>query len=197
MRYGFACDKPYIAWPAPVSHCGERGASREVVTCGTRFCVRRQAWFRKEVPMMKYLALAIPLLFVQPAQAELLRKESPYPVAETIDRLEAVAKERGLTIFARIDHAAGAKTVGKELRPTLLLVFGSPAVGTPLIEAEQTMGLSLPLKALAWQDASGKVWLAYDAPAGIAAERGVSKDHPVVGRMTQALNALTDVAVKK
>jgi uncharacterized protein (DUF302 family) len=78
-----------------------------------------------------------------------------------------------------------------------LIVLGSPATGTPLIQAEQTMGLSLPLKALAWQDAAGKVWLGYDAPAGVAAERGVPRDHPVVGQITKALGGLTDAAIKR
>jgi uncharacterized protein (DUF302 family) len=147
--------------------------------------------------MVKLAALAVALVVSLPANAELIRKESPYPVAETADRLEAVAKERGLIIFARIDHAAGAKKVGQELRPTILIVFGSPATGTPLIQTEQTMGLSLPLKALAWQDAAGKVWLGYDAPAGVAAERGVPRDHPVVGQITKALGGLTDAAIKR
>ena len=147
--------------------------------------------------MVRLAALAVVLFVSLPANAELVRKESPYPVAETVDRLEAAAKARELIIFARIDHAAGAKKVGQELRPTVLIVFGSPAVGTPLIQAEQTMGLSLPLKALAWQDAAGKVWLGYDAPADVAAERGVPRDHPVVGRIAKALNGLTDAVIKR
>jgi uncharacterized protein (DUF302 family) len=69
-------------------------------------------------------------------------------------------------------------------------------VGTPLMQAEQTMGLSLPLRALAWEDAAGKVWLGYDAPAGIAAERGLPKDHPMIVRLEAALKSLTDEAVK-
>jgi uncharacterized protein (DUF302 family) len=147
--------------------------------------------------MVRLAALAVALVVSLPANAELIRKESPYPVAETVDRLEAAAKARGLIIFVRVDHAAGAKKVKQELRPTVLIVFGSPAVGTPLIQAEQTMGLSLPLKALAWQDAAGKVWLGYDAPAAMAAERGVPRDHPTVGQVTKALGALTDAAIKK
>lgn len=147
--------------------------------------------------MVRLAAPVVALVVSLPANAELIRKESPYPVAETIDRLEATAKARGLIVFARIDHAAGAKKVGQQLRPTVLIVFGSPATGTPLIQAEQTMGLSLPLKALAWQDAAGKVWLGYDAPAGVAAERGVARDHKTVGQIAKALGALTDAAIKK
>ena len=93
------------------------------------------------------LAAILALIVTGQAQAELARKERPYPVNQTIERLEAVLKERGLTVFATIDHAAGAKTVNQQLRPTTLIIFGSPAAGTPLIQAEQTMGLSLPLKA--------------------------------------------------
>ncbi len=81
--------------------------------------------------MIRFAALTVAFFAISlPASAELIRKESPYPVAETIDRLEAAAKARGLIIFARIDHAAGAKKVGQELRPTVLIVFGSPATGS-------------------------------------------------------------------
>ena len=143
------------------------------------------------------LAMVAAAFLASTANAEVVRKESPHSVAVTIERIEAVIKERGLAVFNKIDHAAGAKAAGQELRPTVLIIFGSPAVGTPLIQAEQTMGLSLPLKALAWQDAAGKVWLGYDAPASMAAERGVAKDHPVIGRITGALNGITDAAVKQ
>jgi uncharacterized protein (DUF302 family) len=94
------------------------------------------------------------------AQAELVRKQSPHSVGETIDRLAAVVKGKGLTVFARIDHAAGAKKVDLDLRPTELIIFGSAKVGTPLMQAQQTMGLDLPLKVLAWQDDGGRVCLA-------------------------------------
>lgn len=144
-----------------------------------------------------WLFTAAALLITVPASAELIRKESAYPVAETVDRFEAAAKKRDLTVFSRIDHAAGAKKVGQDLRPTVLLIFGSPAVGTPLIQAAQTMGLSLPLKVLAWQDADGKVWIGYDAPADMAAAHSLPRDHPVIGRIAGALDALTDVAAKR
>ena len=94
--------------------------------------------------------------------------KSPHSVKETIDRFEAAAKARGLNVFLRVDHAAGAKTIGKALRPTELLVFGNPQGGTPLMECAQSVGIDLPLKALAWQDASGQVWLGYNDPQFIA-----------------------------
>jgi len=131
------------------------------------------------------------------AQAELVRKQSPHSVAETIDRLAATVKAKGLTVFIRIDHAAGAKKVDLDLRPTELIIFGSAKVGTPLMQAQQTMGLDLPLKVLAWQDEGGKVWLAYEAPADMAAAHGLPKDNPVIKKVTGALDALTSAAVKK
>jgi uncharacterized protein (DUF302 family) len=131
------------------------------------------------------------------AQAELVRKQSPHSVGETIDRLAAVVKGKGLTVFARIDHAAGAKKVDLDLRPTELIIFGSAKVGTPLMQAQQTMGLDLPLKVLAWQDDGGRVWLAYEAPADMAAAHGLPKDNPVIKKVTGALDALTSAAVKK
>lgn len=147
-------------------------------------------------PVLAAAAAAL-LLTVGTAQADLVRKQSPHAVGETIDRLEAVVKEKGLTVFARIDHAAGAKKVDMALRPTELIVFGSPKVGTPLMQAEQTMGLDLPLKVLAWQDDGGQVWLAYEAPADMAAARGLPKDNPVIKQVTGALDNFTDAAVKK
>jgi len=131
------------------------------------------------------------------AQAELVRKQSPHSVAETIDRLAATVKAKGLTVFIRIDHAAGAKKVDLDLRPTELIIFGSAKVGTPLMQAQQAMGLDLPLKVLAWQDEGGKVWLAYEAPADMAAAHGLPKDNPVIKKVTGALDALTSAAVKK
>ena len=91
---------------------------------------------------------------------------------QTIDRLEAVLKAGGGTIFARIDHAAGAASVNLPLRPTELLIFGNPKGGTPLMQAQQTIGIDLPLKALAWEDAAGKVWLSYNDPVWLAGRHG-------------------------
>ena len=97
---------------------------------------------------------------------------STHDVKETIDRLENDMKSKGMTIFARIDHAAGAKAVGLSLRPTELLIFGNAKAGTPLMQAHQTLGIDLPLKALAWEDATGKVWLSYNDPGWLAARHG-------------------------
>ena len=89
---------------------------------------------------------------------------SPYSVTETIDRLTAILQAKSITIFARIDQQAEAEEVGLSLRPMQLLLFGNPKAGTPLMIAEPTIALDLPLKVLAWESADGKVWLSYNAP---------------------------------
>jgi uncharacterized protein (DUF302 family) len=87
---------------------------------------------------------------------------------ETMDALEAGIRAKGMTVFARIDHAAGAAAAGLTLAPTELLIFGSARVGTALMQERQSSGIDLPLKALVWQDAAGQTWLSYNDPAWIA-----------------------------
>jgi uncharacterized protein (DUF302 family) len=89
---------------------------------------------------------------------------SRYSVQETITRLESLLKESGVNVFALVDHSGEAAKVGLEMRPTQLLIFGNPKGGTPLMVAAPSCAIDLPLKALAWQDAQGKVWLSYNAP---------------------------------
>lgn len=120
---------------------------------------------------------------------------SAHAPKETLDRLEAVLKEKGLTIFLRLDHAAGAAKIGKTLRPTQLLVFGNPQGGTPLMECGQTTGIDLPLKALAWQDADGKNFLGYNDPAYIATRHGVPSC-PVAANLRKALEGFAQAATK-
>jgi uncharacterized protein (DUF302 family) len=120
---------------------------------------------------------------------------SAHSVKDTIDRLEAEIKAKGMTMFARVDHAAGAKDVGMALRPTELLIFGNARGGTPLMEAAQTIGIDLPLKALAWQDADGKVWLSYNEPAWIAGRHGAAgQTAELAQRLGEALAGLTKAA---
>jgi uncharacterized protein (DUF302 family) len=94
----------------------------------------------------------------------IISQPSLYSVTETIDRLEAILQAKGITIFVRIDQRAEAKKVGLSLRPTQLLLFGNPEAGTPLMVAQPTIALDLPLKVLAWEAADGNVWLSYNAP---------------------------------
>ena len=89
---------------------------------------------------------------------------SPYSVEETVRRLESALQAENLTVFARIDHSGEAAKVGLPMRPTQLIIFGSPKAGTPLMVASPTLAIDLPLKALAWEDAEGNVWLSYNRP---------------------------------
>jgi uncharacterized protein (DUF302 family) len=121
--------------------------------------------------------------------------ESPYDAKTTMDRLEEQVEARDLKVFARIDHAAGAAKIGKELRPTELIVFGNPQGGTPFMTCEQTIGIDLPLKALVWEDAEGRVWLGWNDPAFIAERHGVS-DCPQAAKVQRALQGLADAVVE-
>ena len=91
---------------------------------------------------------------------------------ETMDRLTAAVTKRGMSVLARIDHAAAAAKAGMELRPTEVLIFGNPKAGTPLMQAAQTMGIDLPLRALVFEDDKGRTWLAYNDPKWLAARHG-------------------------
>lgn len=124
----------------------------------------------------------------------LVTMPSPYSAQETMDKLEKLVKERGLHVFARIDHAAGAAKIGKTLRPTQLLIFGNPQGGTPLMECAQTVGIDLPLKALVWEDAAAKVWLGYNDPAFLAQRHGAG-DCPAVEPLRKALEGLAKASV--
>ena len=123
---------------------------------------------------------------------------SNYGPKETMDRLEAEIKAKGITVFARIDHAAGAAQAGLSLRPTEVLVFGNAKAGTPLMQADQTMGIDLPLKALVWQDADGKVWLSYNEPSWLATRHGLAgATNATVDAMAGGLGALARGAAGK
>ena len=144
------------------------------------------------------LAAAVLSMFVSIASAAdgLVALKSPHSVKVTIDRLEGLVKQRGLTVFARIDHAAGAAKIGKSLRPTELLIFGNPQGGTPFIECAQSVGIDLPLKALAWEDSSAQVWLGYNDPAFLAQRHAVAQC-PVIDTLRKALAPLMDAAVAR
>ncbi|OKO67675.1 DUF302 domain-containing protein [Bradyrhizobium sp. NAS96.2] len=114
---------------------------------------------------------------------------------ETADRLKAELQASGLTLFARIDHAAGAASAGLALRPTELFVFGNAKGGTPLMQAAQTIGIDLPLKALVWQDDAGDCWLAYNDPAWLAERHGVAETtRQVTANMSTLLGTIAKAA---
>ncbi|MHB8499694.1 MAG: DUF302 domain-containing protein [Candidatus Acidiferrales bacterium] len=101
---------------------------------------------------------------------------SPYSVAETLQRVESLLQERGLTIFCRVDHSGEADKAGLKMHSTQLILFGSPKGGTPVMIASPTIAIDLPLKALIWQDAGGKVWVSYNSPEYLQQRHNVSAD---------------------
>jgi uncharacterized protein (DUF302 family) len=142
------------------------------------------------------LIATVCLWVVQAMAADgLVTVRSSYSPKETMKRLETEVKAKGLTVFARIDHTAGAAEVGLSLRPTELLIFGNAKGGTPLMQSVQTIGIDLPLKILIWQDETGGTWLSYNDPSWLAKRHGA--DHNVeatVTALTSALQALAKAA---
>jgi len=129
------------------------------------------------------------------AAGGLITLRSSHGPKDTMNRLETEVKGRGLTVFARIDHAAGAAEVGLSLRPTELLIFGNAKGGTPLMDSVQTIGIDLPLKALVWQDASGNTWLSYNDPNWLAKRHGLGHEaDAAVKAIAAALDAMAKTA---
>jgi uncharacterized protein (DUF302 family) len=120
--------------------------------------------------------------------------KSSHGPQDTMSRLEAAVRAKGMTVFARIDHSAGASAVGLSLNPTEVLIFGNAKGGTPLMQAVQTIGIDLPLRALVWQDASGETWLSYNDPAWLAKRHGLSGTEAPIGNLTAALDAVARAA---
>ena len=149
-----------------------------------------------KTPRILAAILTSTLVSVASAADGLIALKSPHSEKVTMDRLEEVVKQRGLVVFARIDHAAGAAKIGKSLRPTEVLIFGNPQGGTPFMECAQSVGIDLPLKALVWEDASAQVWLGYNDPAFLAQRHGVAQCAAVEG-LRKALAGLAETAVAR
>ncbi len=124
----------------------------------------------------------------------LITTASVHEFDKTLARLEAALRDKGMTIFARVDHAEGAAAVGLNLRPTTVVVFGNPRGGTPLMQATQKIGLELPLKILVWEDASGKTALSYDDPVWLAQRFGLDPTLAQVEAISGVLASLADLA---
>jgi uncharacterized protein (DUF302 family) len=150
--------------------------------------------------LAKILALSavICLWGVQAMAADgLITMRSSYGPKDTMNRLEAEVKAKGMTVFARIDHAAGAAAVGLSLQPTEVLIFGNAKGGTPLMQSAQTIGIDLPLKALVWQDEAGSTWLSYNDPGWLAKRHGLRHEaEATVTAMTAALAAIARAATQ-
>lgn len=143
-----------------------------------------------------FLAGALALAIALPAAAELVTVQSQKSVGETMDALEAAVEGAGATVFARVDHAAGAQNAALVLSPSQLLIFGNPKLGTPAMQADMRAGLFLPLKVLAYEDADGQVWLTYEDPAEMLSGLEIPADAEFVAKMQGALGKLTAAAVQ-
>jgi uncharacterized protein (DUF302 family) len=122
------------------------------------------------------------------AQGGLVSIKSSHDAVTTAKRLESALQEKGVPVLARIDHAAGAREAGQTLKPTLLIIFGNPAMGTPLIQRSRSVGIDLPLKALIWEDSAGQVWFSYNAPEYLARRHGITEMGETVRQLEQALS---------
>jgi uncharacterized protein (DUF302 family) len=125
----------------------------------------------------------------------LITVRSSFGPTETMNKLEAEVRAKGMTIFAHVDHAAGANELGLPLRPTDLLIFGNAKGGTPLMQSVQTIGIDLPLKVLVWQDAAGDTWLSYNDPSWLAKRHAAGNQaDAAVTSLTGALGPLAKAA---
>lgn len=126
----------------------------------------------------------------------IIKVRSKHSVNETLNNLEAVLEKKGMTIFKRVNHAAGASKVGMDLRPTELLIFGNPKVGTPLMLCSQTAALDLPQKALAYEDENGQTWLAYNDPTYMAKRHNIQGCVQAIQKVSKALGKFTKIATE-
>jgi uncharacterized protein (DUF302 family) len=153
---------------------------------------------------MKSFICLIAILFISSSYAYASSDESSgviniksnHTVEQTITKLETALKNKGMTIFKRVSHSEGAAGVGLKLRPTEILIFGNPKIGTKLMQCEQLAGLDLPLKALAYQDSEGQVWLAYNNPDYIARRYDIKGCAEVITKMTNALSNFSKAATQ-
>jgi uncharacterized protein (DUF302 family) len=129
-----------------------------------------------------------------PADGGLVTLSSVHSAPATVERFKALLAKKGIHLFAHIDHAAEAKKVGLQLRPTQVLIFGNPTAGTPLMQSRQTIGLDLPLRALVWEDEAGKVWLTYHPLDFLAQLHHVSDRDQAVKALDAGLAALARAA---
>ena len=145
--------------------------------------------------MLRRFAL-IATLAATPAFAsdDILRVEATGDVATVMDRLEAAVTGAGATVFARVDHGAGAASVEMELADAELLIFGNPKLGTPAMQADMHAGIFLPLRVLVYADANGQTWLAYEDPREMLDDLSITADAPFLGAMEGALKNLTGAA---
>jgi uncharacterized protein (DUF302 family) len=138
--------------------------------------------------------MALATAFAAGAADELAIKPSKHSVKETLDRLTETLKSKGITPVARVDHSAAAKAAGLELKPTEVLLFGNPKLGTPLMQTNRHSAIDLPMKVLAWEDDAGRVWIAYTPPETLKTRYKIEGRDEVLKSMAGALEAFTNAA---
>lgn len=146
-------------------------------------------------PLALALLLLVPVIAAPAAAGEsgLVTRDSPYPVAETVAKIEGALGAKGVKVFDRIDHAAEAKAAGLELRPTEVLIFGNPKAGTPLMQQAPTIAIDLPLKVLVWQDDQGQVHVAWNSPDYLTQRHGLPAE---AGKPLAAVGGLIEGAIR-
>lgn len=144
--------------------------------------------------MIAAMLLASMATALMPQGDGLVRVRSGRTMGETVAALDSLAKARGLTVFARVDHAANARGAGLELRPTTLFILGNPQVGTRLMQCVQTAAIDLPLRVLIWTDEARQVWIGYEDPAALAARHGLGECREPLERVKAGLAALVAAA---
>lgn len=143
------------------------------------------------------LLLAFSVATAFAAADGLISKKSPYDVNTTVKRLDEVLKEKKMTLFITIDHAENGRKVGLALRPTVLVIFGNPKAGTPVMQCQQTAAIDFPQKALIWEDEEGQVWLSYNDPRYVAARHHITDCGKPLARVEKALAAIAEATVRK
>ena len=150
--------------------------------------------------MKKLIVLLVLILtYAIPSMADngVISVQSDFDVTETADRLESILNNKGMTVFSRIDHSEGARSVGIELRDTVLLIFGNPKVGSPLMKCQQVVALDLPQKALIWEDGDDAVFVSYNDPTYIKTRHNLSGCGEVLAKIERALSSFTKAAATK
>jgi uncharacterized protein (DUF302 family) len=127
----------------------------------------------------------------------MINVQSDYSVKETVERLENILKEKGMTIFTLVKHSEGAANIGIEMTETELIIFGNPKVGSPLIKCQQTVAIDLPQKALIWTDKQGKVWTSYNDPRYLEKRHNISGCEEILVKIEKALSGIINTASKK
>jgi len=148
---------------------------------------------------MKKIVLlgSILALSISAVASGIVNVSSDYSVAETTKRMQMILEKKGMKIFNHINHSAGAKGVGIELRDTELIIFGNPKVGSPLMKCQQTIALDLPQKALIWEDKNEKVWISYNSPKYLTKRHDLKGCETVIAKVEKALAGISKAAATK